>query len=430
MSSDYLYVCCQITPTILDHLTVYHKTNPYKKVYFAIPPFNMHYYDSKFEMMEHVKSTMSYIGVKYNFIDQPCYNGAVVSDISKMISSCVSSLSVEKSYSLISKVEDKTMLLYKYDISTGNPISNKLYQSSWASYRAEKESEWNNNPLKFKWSEYEKYWLDRYIDTHVGEIPPIAGTPPQKFMDILTDLYKETSNSPNWKCKIQWWKETVANVLFRNGKQEVNMNDGFGVNRVFEESQILDTFMLTEENIEHLSRLSWQQNGRYFEWISKMVAEVFGYSGAKSDLVNLVSVMLHESNMSRLTFNHDKIADIATQDMVRYKLNKINDTNRNDVSLPNAVYHDLEFDDTLTIEYLRNIMTKNETSTDNLTLFAQVPSELALEKLCENNSNADSLREFNNRLRGDFGALAYGTPIEDDNCTNLGKVFKNGMITV
>ena len=140
--------------------------------------------------------------------------------------------------------------------------------------------------------------------------------------------------------------------------------------------------------------------------------------------------MLHESNMSRLTFNHDKIADIATQDMVRYKLNKINDTNRNDVSLPNAVYHDLEFDDTLTIEYLRNIMTKNETSTDNLTLFAQVPSELALEKLCENNSNADSLREFNNRLRGDFEALTYGTPIEDDICTNLGKVFKNGMITV
>ena len=291
MSSDYLYVCCQITPTILDHLMVYHKTNPYKKVYFAIPPFNMHYYDSKFEMMEHVKSTMSYIGVKYHFIDQPCYNGAVVSDISKMISSYVPSLSVEKSYSLISRVDDTTMLLYKYDISTGKPISDKLYQSLWASYRAEKESEWDNNPLKFKWSEYEKYWLDRYIDTHFGEIPPIAGTPPQKFMDILTGSVQKRHQIPRiGNVRFSGGRKTVANVLFRNGKQEVNMNDGFGVNMVFEESQILDTFMLTEENIEHLSRLSWQHNGRYFEWISKMVAEVFGYSGAKSDLVNLVSV--------------------------------------------------------------------------------------------------------------------------------------------
>jgi len=222
----------------------------------------------------------------------------------------------------------------------------------------------------------------------------------------------------------------VKNVLFRNGKSNVNLNDGFNVNKMFCESQILDTFMLTDENIEKLSRLSWPQNGRYFEWISKMIAEMFGYSGAKSDLVNLISVMLHESNMSTLVFNHDKIADIVRQDMVRYKMNVITDRTRNKLSLPLGVYHDLEFDDTLSIEYLRHIMEKNSVPHNNLTLFAQVPSEWALEKLCLNNPDATDLREFNDRLRDGFENLSYGTPIEDDSCKNLSKVCKNNMICV
>ena len=121
MSSDYLYVCCQITPTILDHLIEYYKTTPFKRVYFAIPPFNMHYYDSKSEMMEHVKSTMSYYGIKYYFIDQPCYNGAVVSDIAKLISSFVPSLPITKNDFLIDKVEEKTafdLKLVSFDAKT------------------------------------------------------------------------------------------------------------------------------------------------------------------------------------------------------------------------------------------------------------------------------------------------------------------------
>ncbi|CAZ69513.1 hypothetical protein [Emiliania huxleyi virus 99B1] len=430
MSSDYLYVCCQITPTILDHLIEYYKTTPFKRVYFAIPPFNMHYYDSKSEMMEHVKSTMSYYGIKYYFIDQPCYNGAVVSDIAKLISSFVPSLPITKNDFLIDKVEEKTALLYKYDIRTGTQISDKVYHSMWSSYRVNKEADWDHNPLKFKWSEYEQYWLEKFIDSHVGEIPPIAGPPPQTFMNILTDLYRETSNSPNWKCKIQWWQETVENVLIRNGKNAVNMNDGFNVNKVFGDSQILDTVMLNEENIRCLSRLSWQQNGRYFEWISKMVSEAFGYSGAKSDLVNLISVMLHESGMSTLSFNNDKIADVTRQDMVRYKMNVITDRTRKNLSLPFAMYHDFEFDDTLSIEYLRHIMKKNSMSSDKFTLFAQMPSEYALEKLCLNNPDATYLREFNDRLRDGVEQLSFGMPIEDDSCKNLSKVCNNIMINV
>lgn len=437
MNSDYIYVCCQITPTIIDHISELHKTVPFKRAYFAIPPFNMHYYHDKFEMTEHIKSEMSYIGVKYFFIDQPCFAPAVNTDIFKIISKCTS-LSVTKNEFLIDKIVEKTELLYKYDIRTGQPISDKLYHNMWACYRAEKESEWSRENKSFQWSEYEQYWLTIFIDTsNAVNIPPIAGNHAQPMLNILHDMYIKTNNSPNWTCKITWWQQTVQNVLFSHGKQSFAPFEDFNVlkanftkNQYFSDSPILNTLQLSEQAIHDSDRLSWGQSGRYFEWISKFSAEAFGYSGAKSDLINLSCIMAHENNLSQLNFDHERTAEPIAQAMLRYKLQLIKEDNMKHVITPNVIYHDNEFDDTISIAYVNHILGATDKSGSTI-LFAQVPDEDALETMCLSNpKKAGILREYNDRLHNNYDVKTYGIFIEDSHCTNLDKVCKNDMIVV
>ena len=437
MNSDYIYVCCQITPTIIDHITTLHETVKFKRAYFAIPPFNMHYYHDKYEMSEHVKSAMSYIGVKYFFIDQPCFAPAVNTDIFKIISNCTS-LSVSKNEFLIEKIVDKTELLYKYDIRSGTTISDKVYHNMWACYRAKQESEWKRENKALQWSEYEQYWLTVFIDTSsAGNIPPIAGNNAQPMLNILRDMYMQTNNSPCWTCKVTWWQQTVQEIIFSHGKQSFSPFEDFNViktnytkDQYFLDSPILSTLQMSKQAINDSNRLSWAQSGRYFEWISKFSAEAFGYNGAKSDLINLACVMAHENNMSQLNFDHERVAEPTTQAMLKYKLQLINKNTMSSVVTPKVIYHDNEFDDTISIGYVNHILeTANK---PNYTLlFAQVPDEDALESLCNSNpKKAELLCEYHERLKSNYDFATYGAFIEDTHCTNLDKVCKNDMLVV
>jgi len=457
LNDDYVYVCCQLTPTILDNIIIQYADAPFKTIYFAIPPFNLHYYNKdKNRAMSAVKKWFDGYDVQYFFIDQPCWSAPVATKLSH-ITSKITHMQLETNEVVIDKVIDKTAFMYKYDLRYGTEISDKVYHNMWSNYRAEKESEWgvsNHAANVAQWSNEESYWIQHWIDRPIApgvSIPPLAGKIPDNFAKILMDLIHRAETN---QMTPSVWNENVEAVFTNHGldysdlfqcvgvqKKTIDQN---GDEKSFIDSQILDTFGFSQVEKRKISNLSWSQNGRYFEWISKFLGEAYTIPGAKSDIANFICIMLHMSGLIELEVDssncilpmeqnvlYKHVSDFVTTSSViytRYKYDATVDNFIQPYNLPMKVYHDMEFDDTATISliHMLNIYRKN------CDFYAQYPSDVALDTVVEQNrcKEMDILCFYDKLAKKQKMLSHYGTVIEDDHCVNLAKVMKNPMLCV